>query len=203
MFNHTGRALPRQAPDSDNGANAETETEGTGDKRKQVAKHELLGPTGDVVKRMEEATGIRYTLIESGDTFEWQAGQDAGSALVMLALFGAKTKATNEASRIRNGSPGGGADEQMSAIDEVFEQLAKGVWREKAEGTGGSRIDKAKLAQALVNVLGDKAKQTVGQYQARLEEEEAYFKQVRQHPEVRAEYTRLVGKAVAAVDTLA
>jgi hypothetical protein len=193
--------IPRQA-ETETGAGDEADTGA----KKGVAIHELLAADGSVTKRMEEAVGIRYTLRDLPDSpFTFNIpGAQAGSAATMLAIFGAKTKATNEASRIRNAATNpGGADEQLSAVDEVFEQLEKGVWREKAEGTGGSRIDRAKLAQALVNVLGEKARKTVGEYQAQLEESDDYFKQVRLHPEVRAEYTRLVGKAVADVSTLA
>lgn len=175
----------------------------TATKRESVAKHELLDASGNVTKRMEEAVGYRFTLRDGGQTFEY-APQDAvaGTPLTMLALFGAKTKATNEASRVRNGA-NGDAVAQMEAIDEVFDNLNKGIWREKAEGGGGSRIDKRKLAEALIEVLGPAAKGTVDTYQNRLETEDGYLRKVRSNPEVTMAYTRLVGKAAAPIDTLA
>lgn len=172
-------------------------------KRESVAKHELLDSAGNVTKRMEEAVGYRFTLRDGGQTFEYApTDASAGSPLTMLALFGAKTKATNEASRVRNGS-NGDAVSQMEAIDEVFDNLNKGVWREKAEGGSGSRIDKRKLAEALIEVLGAAAKGTIDTYQNRLETEDGYLRKVRSNPEVTIAYTRLVGKAAAPIDTLA
>lgn len=172
-------------------------------KRESVAKHELLDGAGNVTKRMEEAVGYRFTLRDGGQTFEYAPqGAVAGNPLTMLALFGAKTKATNEASRVRNGTNGDAAA-QMEAIDEVFDNLNKGVWREKAEGGSGSRIDKRKLAEALLEVLGAAAKGTVDTYQNRLETEDGYLRKVRSNPEVNAAYARLVGKAATPIDTLA
>jgi hypothetical protein len=120
----------------------------------------------------------------------------------MLALFGAKTKATNEASRIRNGE-GGDTAAQMEAIDEVFGSIDKGVWREKAEGGSGSRTDKALLAQVLVESLGEKAKGTAVEYQHRLETEDGYLRKVLTNDAVKIEYRKRAGKTGVALDTLA
>src|SRR5258705_8130048 len=144
------------------------------DKRESVAKHELLAQPGGDHVAMQEAVGIRYTDRASGDKFEYfPHGAVAGNALTMLALFGAKTKATNEASRVRNGD-GGTTAEQLEAIDEVFANLDKGIWREKAEGGGGSRTDKRLLAEVLIAALGEKASGTIDTYQNRLETWEGY-----------------------------
>jgi len=173
------------------------------DKRESVAKHELLAVAGGEHVAMTDAVGIRYTDRRSGDVFEYfPAGAQAGTALTMLALFGAKTKATNEASRVRNGENGTVA-EQMEAIDEVFANLDKGVWREKAEGGGGSRTDKALLATVLVEMLGAKATGDVAFYTARLESEEGYIKKVLSNDAIKSEYRKRAGKTGPAVDTLA
>ncbi len=167
------------------------------DKVKSVAKHELLAEQGGKHVSMAEAIGIRYTDRSSGEVFEYfPQGARPGNALTMLALFGAKTKATNEASRVRNGD-GGGASEQMEAIDEVFTNLDKGVWREKAEGGGGSRTDKNLLAQVLIEALGEKAQGTVDTYQNRLETEEGYFKKVWSNDQIKTEYRKRAGKEAA------
>jgi hypothetical protein len=151
---------------------------------------------------MLTATGIRYTDRKSGNVFEYLIpGAQPGTALTMLALFGAKTKATNEASRIRNGE-GGDTTAQMEAIDEVFENLTKGIWREKAEGGGGSRTDKALLAQVLVEMLGSQAKGTVADYTARLESEDGYIRKVLSNDAIKAEYRKRAGKTGAAIDAL-
>lgn len=169
--------------------------------RAAVAKHELLNASGEVVKRMEEATGIRYTVIASGEKFEYQLPDATpGSAATMLALFGAKTKATNEASRVRQDN--GSAAEQLEAIDDVFEQLTGGVWRERSEGGGGSRTDKRLLAEVLVELLGTKAQGTVDTYHARLEEDKDYTRKVMSNDAIKAEYRKRAGKTGPAIDTL-
>ena len=172
------------------------------DKREAVAKHELIAAAGGPHVAITEATGIRYTDRKSGQAFEYIL-KDAtpGTALTMLALFGAKTKATNEASRVRNGD-GGGTDEQMEAIDEVFANLDKGIWREKAEGGGGSRTDKRLLAEILVTALGERAQGTIDTYQHRLETEEGYLKKVMGNDAIKTEYRKRADKTGVAVDAL-
>lgn len=182
--------------------------------KRKVADHYLLGADGTVVKTMEEAVGIRYVSINRPQQpfdfiFE---GATAGSALAMLACFGAKTKATNEASRVRNGE-GGGDDEQLSAIEEVFESLKNGVWREKGEG-GGSRIDRQTVAEVLVSLLGDKADGTVDTIAQRFTDGhttakhgkmtgEQYFKLVWSNDKVKAAYRTAKGQTGPALDDLA
>lgn len=172
-------------------------------KRESVAKHELIAAPGGEHVTMETATGIRYTDRASGEVFEYMIPDAvAGTAITMLALFGAKTKATNEASRVRNGENGTTA-EQMEAIDEVFANLNKGIWREKAEGGGGSRTDKRVLAEVLIAALGDKAQGTIDTYQHRLETEDGYLKKVMGNDAIKAAYRKAVGKTGPALDTLA
>ena len=178
-----------------------TDTTTNDKKTKAVAKHELIYTEGGEHTSIELATGIRYTDLASGEKFEYMIpNAAAGAAMTMLALFGAKTKATNEASRIRNGE-GGGPAEQMEAIDEVFGNITNGVWREKAEGGGGTRTDKALLATVLVEMLGDKAVGTVDTYQNRLETDDKYYKAV-WASEVKTEYNKRVGKTGPALATL-
>lgn len=172
------------------------------EKTKSVAKHELIAAAGGAHVAITEAVGIRYTDRASGQAFEFLIpGAVAGAPGTMLALFGAKTKATNEASRVRNGD-GGGTDEQMEAIDEVFANIAKGIWREKAEGGGGSRTDKRLLAEILVTALGDKAQGTIDTYQNRLETEEGYIKKVMGNDAIKTEYRKRAGKKTVEVDAL-
>lgn len=172
------------------------------DKRQSVAKHELIAAPGGDHVNITEAVGIRYTDKTSGEKFEYIIPDAVpGTAITMLALFGAKTKATNEASRVRNGQ-GGDTQAQFEAIDEVFQNITQGVWREKAEGGGGSRTDKALLAAVLIDALGEKAQGTVDTYQQRLETEEAYYKKVWSNEQIKAEYKRRAGKTGPAITDL-
>lgn len=182
-------AAPAQADDS---------------KRESVAKHELIAAPGGEHVSMDKAVGIRYTDRKTGASFEYVIpNASPGTAATMLALFGAKTKATNEASRVRNGEKGT-PDEEMEAIDEVFANLDKGIWREKAEGGGGSRTDKALLAEVIVASLGDKANAGGSLfYQHRLEQEDGYLKKVMSVDAIKNEYRKRAGKIGPAVDTIA
>lgn len=171
--------------------------------REAVAKHELIAVAGGEHVAINEALGIRYTDRKTGQKFEYLIpGGQAGTAATMLAIFGAKTKATNEASRVRNGK-NGDVTEEFEAIDEVFANINQGIWREKAEGGGGTRTDKALLAQVLIEALGDKAAGTVDTYQQRLETEEAYYKKVWSNDQIKSEYKRRKGATGPALDTLA
>ena len=174
----------------------------TDEKREGVAKHELIAAQGGEHTSMDKAVGIRYTDKKSGEIFEYLIPDAiAGHPMTMLALFGAKTKATNEASRVRNGEKGD-VQAQMEAIDEVFGNITKGVWREKAEGGSGTRTDKALLAQVLVDALGEKAQGTVDVYQNRLETEEAYYKKVWSNDQIKSEYKKRKGNTGPALDDL-
>ena len=171
------------------------------DKRTAKAKHEFIVQGGAEADSIETATGIRYTDLASGKSFEYFPD---GKALTMLALFGAKTKATNETSRVRNGKNGGVSNsiEELEALDEVFESITNGIWREKAEGGGGSRTDKALLAAVLIELLGAGAKGDVAHYTSRFESDKAYMQKVLKS-DAGTEYRKRAGKVGPAVDTLA
>lgn len=168
-------------------------------KRKQVAKHELLAADGSITKDITEATGIRYTDLETGETFEYSPkGVEAGTALTMLALFGAKTKATNEASQYRQALAKGetpDVESQVKAISEAFAMIDDGTWREKAEGGGFARIDKDVLANAIIDVkaAAGAAHEDHATYVAKLTDDKKYFRLVRSVPEVTARYNELKG----------
>jgi len=172
------------------------------DKREAVAKHELIAvPKGEHVS-IDTAVGIRYTDRTSGQVFEYIIPDaKAGTPLTMLALFGAKTKATNETSRVRNGA-GGDTTAQMEALDEVFESITAGVWREKAEGGGGTRTDKSLLATVLIELLGTNAKGNVDHYVKRFTDDIAYMRKVLKS-DAGDEYRKRAGKTGPAIDSLA
>lgn len=188
---------------TDTTAVTETSTpQASDEKRASVAKHELIAAPGGEHVNITEALGIRYTDKTTGEVFEYMIpGATAGSPITLLALFGAKTKATNEASRVRNGQ-GGDTQAQFEAIDEVFANISNGVWREKAEGGGGSRTKLDVLARVLIEALGDKAQGTVDTYQNRLETDEAYKKKVWSNDQIKAAYKLAIGKTGPAVTDL-
>ena len=182
-----------------------TDTATTATARAGVAKHEFIDATGNVVESIDKAVGIRYTDRASAKGFDYiLPDAKAGSPLTMLAIFGAKTKATNETSRVRNGKNGGQSNptEELEALDEVFESITNGIWREKAEGGGGSRTDKALLATVLIELLGTGAKGDVAHYVARFEADKTYMQKVLKS-DAGVEYRSRAGKAGPAVDTLA
>jgi hypothetical protein len=175
----------------------------SGTKREAIATHELIAAAGGEHTDMQSAIGIRYTDKASGESFEFLL-PDAkpGTPLTMLALFGAKTKATNETSRVRNGT-GGDYKAQLEALDEVFESISNGVWREKAEGGGGSRTDKNLLARILIAALGEQAKGDEAFYVARMTDEKGYIRKILSNDTIKDEYRKQSGKTSIALDTLA
>lgn len=190
--------------------NTQVETDG---KKRKVAEHSLLDASGAVVEEFEKATGFRYVDIVSGQTFDYQfKGATAGNPETMLACFGGRTLATNEASaeRQRDGTPA----EQVDAIRERFAGIDNGVWVDRTR-EGGPRIDAPTLAQAVVEVLvtagsvagDDAAKQTAyANILAKFEDEKtgkAQVSKARSNPDVDAAYKRLRGTKAATKDDLA
>lgn len=171
------------------------------DKREQVAIHSWLDAEGNETKDIHVATGYRRKDKATNEIFEYKSQGKAGSAAVMLELFGAKTKATNEASQVRQAERRG-EDVDGSETDnviEVFEQIANGVWREVREGGGAAKVDRDALAASIVE-----AKQKAGlpaedvlTYRQKLDDDVAWFRKVRKNPEVTAIYNAKVGKAPA------
>lgn len=164
--------------------------------RQQVAKHYLLLPDGTVTKDIEEATGIRYEDITSKEVFDFQlAGAEPGKPITMLALFGSKTKATNEASQYRQAVDRGDevdVESQVVAIREAFAMIETGVWREKSEG-GFARIDRAALAQAIIDVkqAANAPHEDEAFYTQKLTDDPKYLRLVRQVPEVNDRYNAI------------
>jgi hypothetical protein len=184
---------------------ADVTTNSPAEKREGVAKHELIAKAGGEHVTIDTAIGIRYTDRATGKVFEYLIpGAQPGNPLTMLALFGAKTKATNETSRVRNGKNGGNPNpiEELEALDEVFESITNGVWREKAEGGGGSRTDLGLLAEVLIELLGQNAKGDKAHYVQRFTDDKAYRAKVLKS-DAGDEYKRRAGKVGPTIDSLA
>lgn len=175
--------------------------------RKAVAKHFLLDAQGDVTEDETKATGIRYTQISTGTVFDYQVSQ---AAMTMLAVFGSKTLATNEASQVRNNPKGGGGDgEQMEAIRNRFALLDQGEWVDRTR-TPGAMVDRDALAESIIMVMLEDGKITAEQaagdakakVRQKLEDDAAYLSTARQHPRVAANYAKLKGRQVKTTDDL-
>ena len=164
-------------------------------KREQAAKHSFLAESGKETKDIHEATGIRYQDVASGEVFEYQIpGATAGSPLTMLAVFGSKTKATNEALQICQQ----GDEAEMSQVDaiiEVFGKISNGVWREPSDGVGVAKVDRDSLALAIVEAqkaLGHD--RDLNAVRKKLDDDPKFFRGARKAEDVSAIYNRLVGK---------
>lgn len=186
----------------------ESETETV---KRKVAEHDLIDATGAVVETEELATGIRYTLLANQQSFDWQSGLPAGQGATMVAVFGAKTLATNETSQARNSAKGAAsADEQIQAVRDRFALIASGQWVDRTREGVGAKVDKDALAEAICQVVVAEGKKSdaeiAGGYKAtirqKLEDDAAYLRKARQVPAVSAAYAAIVGRTVATVDDL-
>jgi len=185
---------------------SQTEQEVT---RKQVAKHFLLDASANVVEDEEQAEGYRYTLLANDQSFDWLWANANDGERKMLAIFGAKTLATNETSQARNNVKGEAtADEQMTALRERFELLRSGKWVDRSGGGVGARVDKDALATAIVDVAMEKGQVTEANkgtvyaaIRAKLEDA-AFVRQARNTDGVNARYAAIVGKPTKSVEDL-
>jgi hypothetical protein len=193
-----------QAPEpQSSAADGDTETV-----KRAVAKHELLDANGAVVENEEEATGIRYTLLANGQSFDWQHGQNP-DADRMIAIFGAKTLATNESSAMRNSTKGAATpDEQIDAVRERFALILTGKWIDRTREGVGAKIDLDALANAICNVQVAEGKYTEEQVKTeklaatrqKLEDDKSWARGARQVPKFAAEYAKIKGAATKSVD---
>lgn len=207
--------IPTMAAPDDSGSAPAGDTEVV---RKKVAQHELLDSAGAVTETEEAANGIRYTLLANNQSFDWQYGKSP-DADRMLAIFGAKTLATNETSQARNNTKGeASADEQIDAVRERFALLATGKWVDRTREGVGAKVDKDALAEAIVRVqIAAGAKNKAGEVvtqaladaghkaavRAKLEDDANFVRTARQVPAVATEYSAIVGRATKSVDDLA
>lgn len=196
-----------QAPDAQTDA-ASGDTEVV---KRKVAKHELLDASGAVVEDEKLATGIRYTLLANSQTFDFQTGLDAGNANTMLAVFGAKTLATNETSAARNNTKGEASpDEQIAAVHERFALIQTGEWVDRTREGVGAKVDPDALCEAIGQVLISEAKiddatwvaSKKAEVRQRIEDDKLYARKARSIPAVASAYAALVGRTTATTDAL-
>lgn len=171
------------------------------------ATHDLLDAKGEVVDKMTDATGIRYTDRATDESVDYQTGGKAGEPLTMLAVFGAKTKATNTASGARQArTAGSGDDSDVAAIESFFGNLKPGQWELPSTRAGGPRYNPELLAAAIHQVRG-KASEGIEAYAAKIADPEPvkdgkpYAVVALANQKVKAVYSRL--KADAAMKAAA
>lgn len=182
-------------------------------KREAKAEHTLLDANGKVVDDMELAHGIGYKDLGSniGTTFI----PTNPDCIRMLAVFGAKTLATNTASQTRQKD--GNAQDEIDSIDDVFAymndaEVGKPQWRDSTR-EAGPRWNPDTLAQACVDVsvadgkLADAAAQAaaksklVAKFNDPTTGMEAQ-KKMRAVKGVLAAYQALTGKAAGTTDDI-
>ena len=182
------------------------------DKREFVADHEFIDAQGNEVEETETATGYRYTLLAiKNEPFVWQWDAANENERRMLALFGAKTLATNETLQVRNAKKNKGLDtlrEQLTALQERFKMVGEGQWVDRTR-EGGFRVDRPKLATAAVNVKIEAGKLKEFDRDAeyarvlqKIEEDAEYLKRLRQIPEVIAAYAVVMGRPTASINDI-
>lgn len=184
---------------------AETGAAAAGDEepvKRKVANHRLVNAAGETVENEEEATGIGYQVVGSQAEFIWQSGGTAGDALTMLAVFGAKTLATNESSAARNRKEDpADSDGQMEAVKERFALINTGKWVDRSRDGVGTKIDLDQLAGAIVDVAQAAGK--TADYAAlrqKLEEDPNFKKVVQQVAAIKSAYAKRVGRVEKTLD---
>lgn len=198
--------VARQAPEA--GSGSETEVV-----KRKVAQHDLIGADGSVLPEdqgEETATGIRYTLLANGQSFDYQYGQSPDMDR-MLACFGAKTLATNETSAARNNSKGEASpDEQIAAVRERFALLSTGTWVDRTREGIGAKVDPDALAEAICQVMVAEGKYTQEEVEAsykakvrqKISDDAVWARKSRTLPAVASAYATIKGRATATVDDL-
>lgn len=190
---------------------AETEG-GAGDSepvRVKLAEHGLIAADGTAVEDEEVAHGITYKIVRDKATgeavdlpaFTYTYGQNA-DADRMLALFGAKTLATNESSAARQSKEGdSSASGQMDAVRERFALLGTGKWVDRTRDGVGAKIDKDALAGAIVAVATAAGKTVdYATIREKLESDPVFVRTTRQVPAIATEYANRAGKPVKSLD---
>lgn len=182
-----------------------TESPKTG---RKVAEHSYLDASGNVVETEEEATGIRYHIVSTGETFDHQTGGKAGEPLTMKAVFGCKTLATNEASAFKQKN--GHYDGAIESIAERFALIDSGQFVDRSRDGVGAKMDLDALAEAICIVLvkaGAATQEQIDQGgKAKVREkleDKAQVAKAKKTDGVMPEYTRLVGKPATSAADLA
>lgn len=184
-------------------------------KKQQIAEHSLLNAAGETADDFDDgAVASRYVDKASGLTVDWDYTKASEDAKRMLALFGWRTVATNEASKVRQRDDGATdtPQDQVDAIKTRTDLIESGVWLDRTR-EAGPKYDIATLATAAVNMLVGSGRLAAGDDDAKnatyakffeaMTQDAAKITTVRQVKGVEDEYKRLKGKKTATMDDLA
>lgn len=190
-----------------------SDTNTSEEKRSKVAERHYIAADGALTKNEEDAVGVRYKHVGTGEVIELKTGLEAGSIGAMLAAFGAKTWIGNLVSQFTDRENGGVVD--FEGVRERLADLSDGNWpgREAGEGAGpGARMDRDALAEAIVLVLedagdervqGDKRAGVKAAVRQKIEDDLKWAMGKRRVTEVAVHYLQLTGKTTSPKDVLA
>lgn len=196
-----------QGPDAGSGA-ADGDTEVV---KRKIADHALVDASGTEVDTEELATGISYKIVrdkETGEAVDLPAfifqvpNAQPGSAATMLAIFGAKTLATNESSQARNAKGDNSPAAQLEAVKERFALLTSGTWVDRTREGGFQKTDKDALAGAVIDAAkaAGKPEPDYAAVRQKLEEDEKFVRAVKSVPAIAQAYAVRVGRQGKSLD---
>lgn len=169
--------------------------------KRKVADKAYVGPDGTTPAEIEDATGVFYVSLadkangHAGFSYQIPGIETCiGSPLAMLALFGATTLATNEASQNKGRQEKGNADAYESHTDAVaarFAAIVQGDWGTE-EGGVGRGIDVPVLLAALNELKPFPDSAASDRVLKRLTDEADYRSMMRKRKEVRPIYDRMI-----------
>jgi hypothetical protein len=170
--------------------------------KERKAIHGLLDGAATPTKKFDEAHAITYALVGiPDDVFTYETPAGIPDAVRMLALFGARTLATNTASQLRQA--GEDEAEQLAAIRDRFELLDSGTWIERAERVG-AKIDLELLARVYVEwAKTEGATKDYATILQKITEDKKAKNAAWGVPDVKAEYQKQAGKPVNKASVLA
>lgn len=177
-------------------------------KREQIATHEFIDATGAVQESIESATGIKYTDKATGKSFVYQIPNAvAGSPLTMLAVFGAKTKATNSASAARQARDRDSTftQDDIEYVTAVFADIQPGQWEKPGEGSKREpKYDLNVLTQVICDIIATATgkQQDPAKLREKLETDLKYRRGALARQDVRDAYAKAVGREDKPADTL-
>jgi len=190
----------------DNGSGDDTATAKR--TKKTVSKRTFIMKDLSEAENIEGADGARYALIvdeKNSLPFDYIFGQNPAFDR-MCAIFGFHTKVGNVANTVLNDKdePGTPADagDAITAW-KTGACAADPVWAERAAGGPGIKVDRDVLADSIVaaaTALGKTNLMDRAAVRARLDSDAAFFKGIRQVPEVANEYTTRIGKPAKSLD---
>jgi hypothetical protein len=188
---------PGMAPRPEMGLPKMSMTETTG--RRALAEHGLLTVNGGPTDDFAEANAVTYKHLKTGGEHRWAWDGANEAERRMLALFGARTLMTNEASQVKQ--KGHAGIDPTPAIADRFKLLASGQWVDRTRE--GFAVNLDALAGALVDefqVNGKAVDYTA--IRERMETDKEFVKKARSNPGVNARYIEKIGRTTATVDEL-